>query len=162
MARIVGNDRNNNLRGTGEDDTIEGRGGSDTLHGRGDDDRLVGGKGADRLDGGDDDDVLEGGAGNDRLTGGDDDDRFVFGKGRDRITDFRPGDDDDDDDDDGGDDRDGDVIDLRDVRGINSFADIRDAAKNKNGDVVLSFSRDDKLTIDDFRVGELERDDFLW
>jgi hypothetical protein len=159
MARIEGNNRDNKLNGTGDDDEIYGNGGHDKIEGRGDDDKLFGNKGNDHLHGGDDDDVLKGGNGNDRLTGGGDDDRFVFTSGRDVIKDFRPGDDDDGDDDD---DRDGDVIDLRDVKGINSFSDIKDAAKNKDGDVVLRFSSDDKLTIEVFRVSQLDRDDFLF
>ena len=117
------------------------------------------------------------------MTGGGDDDRFVFRFGRDVITDFRPGDDDDDDDDEtatagaamagaamtsdewvagGDDDDDGDIIDLRDMPGINSFSDIRDVARNNGDDVVLRFSDDNQLRIEDFRVGQLERDDFLF
>ena len=64
----------------------------------------------------------------------------------------------DDDDDDG---RDGDVIDLRDMPGINSFRDVRDVARQRDEDVVLRFSDQHRLTIEDFRVGQLERDDFL-
>ena len=56
----------------------------------------------------------------------------------------------------------GDVIDLRDVAGINSFSDVRDAARNRDGDVVLSFGGGNRLTIEDFRVGQMDRDDFLW
>ncbi len=51
-----------------------------------------------------------------------------------------------------GDDDDGDVIDLRDMPGINSFSDIRDVAQNKGGDVVLRFSNDNQLRIEDFKV----------
>ena len=58
--------------------------------------------------------------------------------------------------------RDGDVIDLRDMPGINSFGDIRDVAQNKGGDVVLRFSTDNQLRIEDFKVGQLENNDFLF
>ena len=157
MARIEGNGGDNQLNGTDNDDTILGKGGADRLEGRGDDDKLDGGKGKDQLFGNDDDDVLDGGNGNDRMTGGGDDDRFVFRFGHDVITDFGPGNDDDDDDDD-----DGDVIDLRDMPGINSFGDIRDVAQNKGGDVVLRFSTDNQLRIEDFKVGQLDNNDFLF
>jgi len=160
MARIQGNNRNNTLRGTNDDDEIYGRGGNDRLEGRGDDDRLFGQDGDDQLFGNDDDDVLDGGRGNDRLTGGGDDDRFVFRFGRDVITDFRP-DDDDGGDDDNDDDRDGDVIDLRGMSGIDSFGDVLDAARQRGDDVVLRFSDRDRLTIEDFRVADLDREDFL-
>ena len=62
----------------------------------------------------------------------------------------------------GDDDDDGDIIDLRDMPGINSFSDIRDVARNNGDDVVLRFSDDNQLRIEDFRVGQLERDDFLF
>jgi hypothetical protein len=165
MARIVGNNRDNRLRGTGEDDSILGRGGDDRIWGRDDDDRLRGGGGNDRFFGGDDQDVLDGGRGNDRMTGGDDGDRFVFRFGRDVITDFRADDDDDPDDS-----RDsiivdidfGDVIDLRDMPGIDSFRDIRDVAHQRAADAVLRFSDRHQLTIENFRVAELDREDFLF
>lgn len=162
MARLVGNNRDNRIDGTDDDDVILGLAGRDRLHGRGDSDRLDGGSGNDHLFGGDDSDVLIGGRGNDMLTGGSDGDRFVFGAGRDVITDFQANDDDDDgDDDDGGQDDDGDVIDLRGLAGIDSFADIRAAARQQGDDLVLRFDADTRLTLLDTRWAELDRDDFL-
>ena len=66
-----------------------------------------------------------------------------------------------DDDDDDDDDDDGDVIDLRDMPGINSFGDVRDVARQRGDDVVLRFSDRNRLTIEDFRIADLDRDDFL-
>ena len=79
---ITGDEGNNNLIGTTEDDTIEGLGGSDTLNGD---------AGNDSLDGGEGTNTLDGGEGNDTLTGGRGKDSFVFNspnEGVDTITDF--------------------------------------------------------------------------
>ena len=143
MALINGDDSDNVLRGTRRDDRMFGRGDDDQLFGRG---------GNDRLRGGDDDDVLNGGRGNDRMTGGDDGDRFVFKSGRDMITDF-------DADEPSGEDGD-DVLDLRGIPGLDTFADVRAAATNEGDDLVLTFGRHE-LVLLDFQRSELGRADVL-
>ena len=144
MALIKGDASDNVLRGTGRNDRI---------FGRGDDDRLSGRGGNDLLKGGDDEDVLNGGRGNDRMVGGDDSDRFVFRFGRDVITDF-------DADEPAGEDGD-DILDLRGIAGLDSFADVRAAASNQAGDLVLDFGRHE-VTLLDFRLSELDRADVLF
>ena len=69
--------------------------------------------------------------GNDRMTGGDDGDRFVFRFGRDVITDF-------DADEPAGEDGD-DVLDLRGIPGLDTFAQLRAAASQDGDDLVLTF-----------------------
>jgi len=53
MATITGDDGDNFLSGTGDNDSIHGYGGNDFLAGNGGDDYLEGGTGADQLNGGD-------------------------------------------------------------------------------------------------------------
>ena len=45
--------------------------------------------------------------------------------------------------------------------GIDSFADIRAVARRDGDDLVLRFSDDNRLRIEDIRLSELDRDDFL-
>lgn len=74
MARsLIGDDRDNTLRGGAGNDLLEGRAGNDVLEGRAGNDTLSGGQG---------DDVLQGGSGNDVFMGGPGRDMFVSG-GRD-------------------------------------------------------------------------------
>ncbi len=91
---IVGDDRNERLRGSGQDDRISGEGGDDRIRGRGGDDSIEGGAGDDRIAGGGGKDVISGGAGDDRLAGGrgrdvlaggEDDDVLRGGGGGDRL-----------------------------------------------------------------------------
>lgn len=91
MATINGNDNDNVLVGTPNEDTIRGRDGDDILVGRGDDDRLRGGDGDDFLSGRDGDDNMRGGDGNDVYNGGDGEDTFLIDfsdRGDDFIQDF--------------------------------------------------------------------------
>ena len=141
------------INGTQSSDLLLGTPVADRIRGLGDDDRLFGGGGNDVLNGGDDHDVLHGGAGNDRLIGGDDGDRFVFTAGRDVITDF-------DADEPAGADGD-DVLDLRSIAGLGSFADVRAAAHNDAGDLVLDFGRNEVVLLD-FTLAELGRGDVLF
>ncbi len=67
---IIGNARNNVLRGTAKRDVICGKGGNDTIRGLGGNDRLVGDAGNDVLIGGSGNDTLIGGLGRDRADGG--------------------------------------------------------------------------------------------
>jgi Ca2+-binding RTX toxin-like protein len=65
MATITGNNGNNNLQGTGQNDLIYGLDGDDTLNGGNGNDSLYGGRGNDTLTGGNGADTMEGGEGND-------------------------------------------------------------------------------------------------
>ena len=101
MAIIKGNNLDNFLMGTIDDDTIWGFSGddylvgfdgNDLLYGSGGNDHLYGGTGDDSLDGGNNNDVLDGGngadmmiggAGNDVLDGGNGADMMIGGSGED-------------------------------------------------------------------------------
>jgi len=77
-ANIVnGDNRANDLEGTGGPDIINGRGGNDDIYGFGGGDRLEGGPGRDDI---------EGGSGNDRIQGGRGVDDVYGGPGNDRIS----------------------------------------------------------------------------
>lgn len=130
-------DSHNFLYGGGGDDTVFGGEGDDHLYGEAGKDRLTGGEGNDRLNGG---------SGNDILTGGEGSDHFVFNRGLDRITDFENGDD---------------VINLSSFAQFDSFADIRAAAKQVGTDVVIKAGAD-ALTIEDFRLTQMDGGDFIW
>ncbi|MDF3605079.1 hypothetical protein PE067_02210 [Paracoccus sp. DMF-8] len=73
-------------------------------------------------------------------------DRFVFNGGRDRITDFE---------------LDDDVIDVRFFNQLDSWADVRGAARQVGTDVVLTVGNN-QLVIEDTRLNQLDRDDFIW
>jgi Ca2+-binding RTX toxin-like protein len=92
---IVGTADNDTLRGEGGrdrllgragDDLLDGGKGADTLLGEAGDDRLFGRAGADELRGGLGDDVLNGGGGADDLAGAAGADRLVGGGGRDTMS----------------------------------------------------------------------------
>ena len=153
--RVTGGEGDDAITSGGGRDTISGDDGNDRIASGGGNDILAGGEGddvmaaaagADRLTGGEGNDVLDGGLGNDTMTGGEGADRFVFAKGLDRITDFENGDD---------------RIDLRGVAGLDSFAELRGAASQNGADVVLTFGAD-RLVIEDFRLNQMDGDDFLW
>ncbi len=91
MAFIEGNDQNNNLVGTPDDDQVFGRGGDDTLDGKTGDDRLTGGLGNDGLFGDDGDDFLRGGEGNDELFALVGNDTLYGGSGNDFLVDNSSG-----------------------------------------------------------------------
>lgn len=80
----VGDDGDNLLQGTREDDVINGLGGDDTLIGDRGDDSLDGGDGDDQLDGGRGDDLILAGDGDDEVDAGRDDD-MVEGAGGDDV-----------------------------------------------------------------------------
>ncbi|MFC3694307.1 calcium-binding protein [Chenggangzhangella methanolivorans] len=85
MAKINGNAKANELRGTERDDVINGKGGDDELEGRGGNDELNGGSGNDDLEGDSGNDTLNGGSGNDDLDGGSGKDVLKGGKGNDEL-----------------------------------------------------------------------------
>jgi Ca2+-binding RTX toxin-like protein len=91
---INGNDGNDELLGTKQDDLIIGNAGNDLLYGMQGDDELNGGEGDDVLRGGSGDDFLDGGAGFNRLAGGRGSDVFALaaGEGSNTILDFGTGD----------------------------------------------------------------------
>lgn len=78
MAIINGDDQNNTLLETVEDDLIQGFGGDDILQGRNGDDTLIGGFGDDQISGGDGADTLSGGEGSDTISGGTGDDTILL------------------------------------------------------------------------------------
>ncbi|MGB3494264.1 MAG: hypothetical protein WBA57_16155 [Elainellaceae cyanobacterium] len=85
MATIVGNGRNNRLRGTGGKDLIRGRGGDDRLFGLDGEDILDGAAGNDILEGGSQSDTLLGGSGSDIINGGSGNDTIDGGSAGDII-----------------------------------------------------------------------------
>ena len=111
---------------------------NDVFTGDAGDNELNGWGGVDRLDGGAGDDVLIGGAGNDR---------FIFSDNwdNDTITDFEDG---------------GDLIDLRNITGVTSLADLM-IANNANGDAVITFG-DDTITLEGIDASLLDTGDFLF
>lgn len=100
MARIIGDNNDNQLVGTlaadrifglGGADLIQARGGNDKANGGDGDDIVSGGGGNDTLRGGEGDDILKGGGGNDRMIGDGGFDIMVGGDGNDRMI-WNPGD----------------------------------------------------------------------
>ncbi len=77
------------ILGSGENDTLNGLGGQDQIDGGNGDDLIEGGSGNDTLTGGAGEDVLSGGLGDDVMSGGDGSDtyRFGLGEGADTIND---------------------------------------------------------------------------
>lgn len=112
------------------------------IDGRGNelDNRITGNGSANKLNGRDGDDILTGAGGKDTFI-------FNYLGGKDEITDFK-----------GGVDR----IDLRDFsgHGIEDFADVRAAARNQNGDLLITIGTDEIL-IHDFSKKELDSSDFI-
>lgn len=137
---------NDLLYGLGGNDELDGESGNDTLFGGAGRDEIDGGSGNDRLDGGSGNDTLEGGRGNDIMTGGSGRDLFEFdrGDGRDTITDFRNGQD---------------RIELDDF-GTAAVQAVIDGARQVGNDVVLTLSPNDSITLQNFRLSDLDFSDF--
>ncbi|WP_137156225.1 hypothetical protein [Rhizobium sp. FKL33] len=118
--------------------------GKDWLYGSEDDDVLKAFGGNDKIDGHEGDDVLSGGAGKDL---------FVFSKyhDKDEITDFEA--------------RDAhsghDRIDLRDSGKNYTFADIKTMMSQDGDDVVIDFGKAE-LTLDDVKLSQIGKSDFLF
>ena len=144
---LEGGAGNDTLAGDDGNDELDGDAGNDRLLGGAGNDDLDGGSGFDFLHGGTGRDTLDGGAGADTLTGGAGADVFEFelGDGRDRITDFRNGED---------------RLDIDDYSAAQVNALIR-SAQQVGDDVVLRLSADTTITIDNFRVAQLDSSDFL-
>ncbi|MBB3978899.1 Ca2+-binding RTX toxin-like protein [Rhizobium azooxidifex] len=85
MVHKIGTSASETLKGTGDEDRLEGRGGNDRLFGFDDQDRLQGGDGKDFLYGGGSADRLQGGAGIDFLYGAGGADRLEGDRGNDFL-----------------------------------------------------------------------------
>ncbi len=128
--------------GDAGDDTLIGEDGPNGLYGMGGDDILVGAGG---------DDLLAGGADADTLTGGLGDDIFVFttGDGTDTVTDFAAGA------------SGGDLIDLRRLGAVASYAEVLAAGTDVSGDTVFDFGGGDSLTVVGVDLSAFHEADFL-
>lgn len=139
----IGNDR---LFGLAGNDEIDGGRGDDLLEGGAGADDLDGGAGNDSLFGGEGNDLLNGGAGDDVLTGGAGSDIFEIypGSGRDVITDFTNG------------------VDRIEIDGFGRSAveALIGAARQVGGDVVLDLGAGRSITLQDFRLADLDLADF--
>lgn len=118
--------------GNEQDNSVLGGNGDDTILGAAGSDRLAGDRGSDWIDGG---------TGNDYLWGDQGRDIFVFsnGYGDDMIMDFE----------------DSDIIDLRGLTGVASYADLFDNHMFQVGDDVVIEVGSDTLTLRDVTLGEL-------
>lgn len=152
---LFGGAGNDSLRGgEGQDrllaqlgaDVIHAGGGNDAVIGNAGNDTLFGEAGDDDLIGDDGDDVLDGGAGNDLLRGGAGADRFIFSSGEDTIRNF---------------DAAQDVISLRALPGLDTWADVRAHLVQVGNDVEFRHGAD-SLRIEGMRIAQLAADDFLW
>lgn len=168
-GQITGSDAGNTIIGGRSEDTLSGNAGRDFIKGKdgadeidgGDDndtllgengsDTLKGGDGHDKLNGGWHADTLEGGAGNDILIGGYHGDAFVFSDdhGHDKIRDFAAR-------------NRWEYIDLSDVTSLDSFADVRDAARNTFWGVLIETGDDSSIRLEGLRFGDLFADDFVF
>ncbi|MCZ8332736.1 MAG: calcium-binding protein [Rhodobacteraceae bacterium] len=164
MSRVTGAAAGMVRNGTAGNDEIDGGAGNDRLFGLGGNDEIDGGAGNDLIDGGEgaddldgelgDDslsggvgnDLLNGGAGNDLLTGGAGADVFEFyrGSGRDVITDFANGQD---------------RIEIDGLSRTGAEALIS-AAQQVGNDVVLTLAADRSITLQAFRLSDLDLSDF--
>lgn len=143
---IDGGSGNDRIFGLGGNDDIDGGAGNDLLDGGDGADDLDGEAGNDSLVGGAGNDVLNGGAGNDLLTGGAGTDVFEFyrGSGRDVITDFANG------------------LDRMEIDGLGRAAveALIGSARQVGSDVVLTLGADRSITLQDFRLADLDLSDF--
>jgi Ca2+-binding RTX toxin-like protein len=116
--------------------------GSKNIDGSGNDqdNRLFGNSGNNKLDGDGGNDILKGAAGADVFI-------FSYHGGQDRIVDFHAGQD---------------TIDLRgfNTYGIDSFADLKAAASNQNGNLLITVGSEE-LLIHDYSKADLDKADFL-
>ena len=155
---LVGYGGNDHLFGQGGNDTLRGDTGDDNLYGGADNDHLFGGSDNDVLRGGTGDDTvlgeggfdtISGGAGNDSLTGGGNWDVFEFNDdfGNDTITDFDFA-------------NAFEHIDLSEVSGFSSFADLSITASGPN--VLIDFGQGNTLTLLGVSAASLTADEFVF
>jgi len=134
------------LFGAAGNDGIFGADGNDTIYGGDGDDYLYGYEGNDTLYGGNGEDYLGDWKGNDKSYGGEGSDVFAFGKGfkKDSIKDF---------------DVDSDGIEIS-KKLASSSSDIKKVAEKFKGGVVLEFSKNDQLKIDDIKIRDIKSIDW--
>lgn len=142
-----GNALNNTLTGTDGVNTLYGLAGNDVIRANGGNDALFGGAGNDTLDGGTGNDVLYGGAGRDQFT-------FKANYGTDTIGDYSG--------------KTGgqlDRIDLRDIAGLDTFAQVVARMSEADGNVEIDFSdlygAGHKLIVEGITIAEFQQQDFL-
>lgn len=151
----IGTPGRNEIDGGAGDDLLYGLAGADEMDGGAGNDGIYGGEDADDLDGdagndslfgGTGNDLLNGGAGDDLLTGGEGADIFEFyrGSGRDVVTDFTNGQD---------------RIEI-DGFGRAAVEALIAGARQVGGDVVLTLAPDRSITLQDFRLANLDLADF--
>ncbi|TPG46495.1 calcium-binding protein [Roseomonas nepalensis] len=148
---LTGGNGNDTLFGGSEADTLNGDAGNDSLSGGSGDDILFGGIGNDALFGDEGIDRLVGGAGNDQLTGGVGNDLFIFGTGfgADVITDF------------GRAAGNRDQIQFQTGTFANLLA-VQNASQDVGGNVVITFSGTDTLTLVGITKASLSSADFIF
>jgi Ca2+-binding RTX toxin-like protein len=137
----------------GGNDNFYAGDGNDKLYGDNGNDKLYGGSGNDRVEGGAGRDLIHGGTGKDVLIGGTNIDTFLFktGDGKDTIRDFDAR---------GGD---HDKIDLSDVASIKDWADLKAHHLVKDGaDVIINAGSGDQLRLEDVKLTDLDKGDFLF
>jgi Ca2+-binding RTX toxin-like protein len=124
--------------------------GNDELHGGAGRDELYGGAGRDRLFGDGGRDRLDGGTGNDTLFGGGAGDRFMFrtGTGKDEIVGFDAK---------GGN---HDVIDLKAMKAITDFGDLKANHMQQQGADVVIKAGGDEVLLGNVSLSDLDRGDF--
>lgn len=146
---VVGNDLDNYIVGADGGSEMTGGEGRDRLYGNGGDDVLYGGNGDDKLYGGDGEDLIVTERGSDQAYGGAGDDIFVFSEGDEQlyIRDFEAGD----------------IIEMDDFAGINTYDDLLDAAliRDSNGRVIIDIA-DDRLMLANTAVDDLSDDFFVF
>ena len=146
----------NEIDGSAADDRLFGLSGRDEIDGGAGNDQIFGGQGADDLDGergndslfgGAGNDLLNGGSGDDLLTGGEGNDIFEFyrSSGRDTITDFTNGQD---------------RLDL-DGLGRAAVEALIAGARQIGSDTVLDLGGGAQITLQNFRVADLDLADFV-
>jgi Ca2+-binding RTX toxin-like protein len=152
---ILGFSGIDNIRTGSGDDFLSGGAGRDRLAGGSGDDHLLGdiaGKGGDdRLLGGSGNDIIEADRGDDRLSGGAGADAFhiAANSGRDRIDDFS------------GTDGQGDMIDLRDIAGIDDWAALEGHISARRRGLVIDFEGGNVLVLKGLDTGDVSESDFL-
>ncbi|MBO6504781.1 MAG: hypothetical protein JJ850_05270 [Kordiimonadaceae bacterium] len=113
------------------------------------DDTIIGSDDDESLEGNGGDDILIGGGGTNTLEGGSGADTFRYdGFEDDIIADFNS--------------NEGDVIDLREVAEIESFAEIQAIATQVGDDLVLTFAQGATITLWDTAIADLDANDFLF
>ena len=135
----------------GVSDVIKGTGGKNKLTGTGADETLLGLGGNDKLKGQGGDDILDGGKGRDLLWGGKGADIFAFGNknGMDDIYDFSE--------------KDGDQIDLSDVKAIKNYSDlVKNHLSDWNGDAYIQISGKHDILIYNIDSNDLDKGDFIF